>query len=60
VQQAVKRLKRDGVKSAAWIFRWRMILSDLPSPAEALIRTMGACEGFAQAGNRRPLFGIMR
>ena len=41
-------------------FSWRMILSDLPSPAEALIRTMGACEGFAQAGNRYPLFGIMR
>jgi len=29
----------------------RMILSDLPSPAEA---------GFAKAGNRFPLFGIMR
>jgi hypothetical protein len=27
-----------------------MIFSDLPSPAEA---------GFAQAGNRLPLFGIM-
>jgi hypothetical protein len=27
-----------------------MILSDLPSPAEA---------GFAKAGNRFPLFGIM-
>src|SRR5665213_655689 len=30
---------------------WRMTLSDLPSPAEA---------GFAKAGNRFPLFGIMR
>jgi hypothetical protein len=29
---------------------WGMILSDLPSPAEA---------GFAKAGNRFPLFGIM-
>jgi hypothetical protein len=29
-----------------------MIFSDLPTPAEALIRTMGLCEGFAQAGNR--------
>jgi len=29
----------------------RMIFSDLPSPAEA---------GFAKAGNRFPLFGIMR
>jgi len=28
-----------------------MILSDLPSPAEA---------GFAKAGNRFPFFGIMR
>jgi len=30
-------------------FRWRVIFSDLPSPAEA---------GFAKAGNRFPLFGI--
>ena len=29
---------------------WSMIFSDLPSPAEA---------GFAKAGNRYPLFGIM-
>jgi hypothetical protein len=36
-----------------------MILSDLPSPAEALIHARGLCEGFAQAGNRFPLFGIM-
>jgi hypothetical protein len=42
----------------AWIFRWSMIVADLPSPAEA---------GFAKAGNRFPppitsgagLFGIM-
>jgi len=32
-------------------FSRRMIFSDLPSPAEA---------GFAKAGNRFPLFGIMR
>ena len=32
-------------------FYLRTILSDLPSPAEA---------GFAKAGNRFPLFGIMR
>ena len=31
-------------------FSGSMILSDLPSPAEA---------GFAKAGNRNPLFGIM-
>jgi hypothetical protein len=44
-----------------------MIFSDLPPPAEALIHTRGQCQGFAQAGNRRPssigvedmLFGIM-
>jgi hypothetical protein len=34
-----------------------MIFSDLPSPAEALAHT--ASIGFAQAGNRFPLFGIM-
>jgi len=32
------------------MFRWSMIFSDLASPAEA---------GFAKAGNRRPLRGIM-
>jgi hypothetical protein len=36
-----------------------MIFSDLPSPAEASIHTAGFTKGFAQAGNRRPLFGIM-
>jgi hypothetical protein len=35
------------------------IFSDLPSPAEASIRTDRTCQGFAQAGNRYPLFGIM-
>ena len=35
---------------ALHIFLWSMILSDLASPAEA---------GFAKAGNRSPLFGIM-
>jgi hypothetical protein len=33
------------------LYQERMILSDLPSPAEA---------GFAKAENRFPLFGIMR
>jgi len=36
-----------------------MIFSDLPSPAEASSRMDGSLEGFAQAGNRYPLFGIM-
>src|SRR5262245_2658834 len=36
-----------------------MIFSDLPSPAEASSRNRGRCQGFAQAGNRDPLFGIM-
>jgi hypothetical protein len=38
----------------------RMILSDLPTPAEASVNTMGLCQGFAQAGNRFTLFGNMR
>jgi hypothetical protein len=37
-----------------------MIFSDLPSPAEASGHTIGPCKGFAQAGNRFTLFGIMR
>jgi hypothetical protein len=36
-----------------------MIFSDLPSPAEALRETATGWQGFAQAGNRHPLFGIM-
>jgi hypothetical protein len=36
-----------------------MIFSDLPSPAEALAHTARIGRGFAQAGNRFPLFGIM-
>ena len=36
-----------------------MIFSDLASPAEALDEVTSGCRGFAQAGNRRPLFGIM-
>src|SRR5580700_9608610 len=34
-----------------------MILSDLPSPAEAPTGTTSGSQGFAQAGNRCPLFG---
>jgi hypothetical protein len=44
-----------------------MILSDLPSPAEASSKAMNSTRGFAQAGNRFPpriksgagFFGIM-
>jgi hypothetical protein len=38
---------------------WSMILSDLPSPAEASSQNEQPCQGFAQAGTRYPLFGIM-
>jgi hypothetical protein len=38
----------------------RVILSDLPSPAEASRRSREPYQGFAQAGNRFPLFGITR
>jgi len=41
-------------------YPWRMIFSDLPSPAEASIQTTKRATGFAQAGNRFPLFKIMR
>jgi hypothetical protein len=37
-----------------------MIFSDLPSPARALSQATDNAKGFAQAGNRFPLFGIMR
>jgi 5-(carboxyamino)imidazole ribonucleotide mutase len=36
-----------------------MIFSDLASPAEASCQTTNRAMGFAQAGNRCPLFGIM-
>jgi hypothetical protein len=36
-----------------------MGFSDLPSPAEASFYVVGQCQGFAQAGNRDTLFGIM-
>jgi hypothetical protein len=36
-----------------------MIFSDLASPAEASSKTANNATGFAQAGNRFPLFGIM-
>jgi hypothetical protein len=37
-----------------------MISSDLPSPAEASGKMTVARQGFALAGNRCPLFEIMR
>jgi hypothetical protein len=36
-----------------------MMFSDLPSPAEASSQLLSRATGFAQAGNRYPLFGIM-
>jgi hypothetical protein len=36
-----------------------MIFSDLASPAEAPVGTKNGSGGFAQAGTRYPLFGIM-
>jgi hypothetical protein len=36
-----------------------MVFPDLPSPAEASNETTNRYLGFAQAGNRFPLFGIM-
>jgi hypothetical protein len=36
-----------------------MIFSDLPSPAEASTQMTDQSKGFAQAGNRFLLFGIM-
>jgi hypothetical protein len=41
------------------LYWWSMIFSDLASPAEALSRNDESSQGFAQAGNRCPLFGIM-
>jgi hypothetical protein len=35
-----------------------MIFSDLPSPAEASSQMLKPSQGFAQAGNRYPPFGI--
>jgi hypothetical protein len=37
-----------------------MSLSDLPSPAEASSHMQSFATGFAQAGNRPPLFRDMR
>jgi hypothetical protein len=41
------------------VYPWSMIFPDLPSPAEASSQTIKRARGFAQAGNRFPLFGIM-
>src|SRR5438309_6742493 len=56
----MRALKRDDFRPLALAYSWRMIFSDLPSPAEASSQTTMSCQGFAQAGNRYPLFGIMR
>jgi hypothetical protein len=42
------------------LFVLRITLSDLPSPAEASFHAIGLYKGFAPAGNRFTLFGIMR
>jgi hypothetical protein len=36
-----------------------MMISDLPSSAETSSQLLSRASGFAQAGNRYPLFGIM-
>ena len=54
-------LKRNGFRSNrcfALAYCSSMIFSDLPSPAEASNERQ-TVPGFAQAGNRYPLFGIM-
>jgi hypothetical protein len=55
-------LKRDGFSSnrhPALHYCWSIVFSDLPSPAEASGQTTNRAKGFAQAGNRFSLFGIM-
>jgi hypothetical protein len=59
---AAALLKRDGFSSnrrPALAYCWSMMFSDLPSPAEASTQLTNCAKGFAQAGNRYPLFGIM-
>jgi hypothetical protein len=51
---------RPDVANVRKILVWRMIFSDLPSPAEASGRLEGPRKGFAQAGNRCTPFRIMR
>jgi hypothetical protein len=56
-------LERDAFRLnryASIRFCLRMIFSDLASPAEAATGTTNGSQGFAQAGSRFPLFGIMR
>ncbi len=56
------QLKRNGLRlnrNFALATYLSMIFSDLPPPAEASHRVKGHQLGFAQAGNRCPLFGIM-
>jgi hypothetical protein len=57
--RALKRYDFTSNRHLASGLWWRMIFSDLPSPAEASGHTTGLCKGFAQAGNRYALFGIM-
>jgi len=52
--------QHDAFVGPVHVYPWSMIFSDLPTPAEPLARLAGPCQDFAQAGNRLPLFGIMR
>ncbi|MFZ0238157.1 MAG: hypothetical protein WBG18_08515 [Xanthobacteraceae bacterium] len=55
-------LKRNDLRLIRYFVlacRLSVIFSDLPSPAEAFHNAKTRYLGFAQAGNRRPLFGIM-
>jgi hypothetical protein len=47
------------IRRVALSYYWSMIFSDLPAPAEASNQMTIRAKGFAQAGNRFPLFGIM-
>jgi hypothetical protein len=61
-RDSIAALKRDDFSSnrhRALSSDWSMIFSDLPSPVEASSQTTNRAMGFAQAGNRFPLFGIM-
>ena len=59
--RGVRKLRHDARqdRQCGAVTWWSMIFSDLPTPAEASIRTTGLCRGFAQAGNRFTPFGIM-
>ena len=49
-------IERRGFQRRRLSFRLGMILSDLPTPAEAPVRRSGPCKGFAQAGGMIELY----